>query len=226
MHKQDHTATDKGLDTIVEAMYAASALEPLSEDCGKNHPFVARKGPEKNKKFKKHHLDKDKDDEFKPKEEDYMDDPTLNPDWQTAHRSASLAKSMDAKGEPQIAKQVRDKGINASKTAKCDHCGGSGNHGDKECKKCGGDGWIDAKDVVKEAPGQYIDWDKGDNKDDNDIDHHNQYMMDKDLLNPLHAAAQKAGAKDLNDWMIQQIKDQGEEWVNWFMHEVIGQENI
>ena len=35
-------------------------------------------------------------------------------------------------------------------TAKCDHCSGSGNHGDKECKKCGGDGWIDAKDVVKE----------------------------------------------------------------------------
>ena len=36
-------------------------------------------------------------------------------------------------------------------TAKCDHCDGTGNHGDKECKKCGGDGWIDAKDVVKEA---------------------------------------------------------------------------
>jgi len=36
-------------------------------------------------------------------------------------------------------------------TAKCDHCDGTGNHGDKECKKCGGDGWLDAKDVVKEA---------------------------------------------------------------------------
>ena len=37
-------------------------------------------------------------------------------------------------------------------TAKCDHCGGTGNHGDKECKKCGGDGWIDAKDKLeKEA---------------------------------------------------------------------------
>jgi hypothetical protein len=35
-------------------------------------------------------------------------------------------------------------------TAKCDHCGGTGNHGDQDCKKCGGDGWIDAKDVVKE----------------------------------------------------------------------------
>jgi len=36
--------------------------------------------------------------------------------------------------------------------AKCDHCGGTGNHGDQECKKCGGDGWIDAKDKLeKEA---------------------------------------------------------------------------
>ena len=58
-----------------------------------------------------------------------------------------------------------------------------------------------------------------------DIDHHNQYMMDQDLLQPLHKAAQNAGAKDLNDWMIQQIKDQGENWVNWFMHEVIGHED-
>lgn len=37
-------------------------------------------------------------------------------------------------------------------TAKCDHCGGTGNHGDQECKKCSGDGWIDAKDKLeKEA---------------------------------------------------------------------------
>ena len=52
MHKQDHTTTDKGLDTIVESMY--------SEDCGPLHaskePFVRKKGPDK--KFKKHHLDK------------------------------------------------------------------------------------------------------------------------------------------------------------------------
>jgi len=59
-----------------------------------------------------------------------------------------------------------------------------------------------------------------------DIDHHTQYMMDQDLLQPLHKAAQNAGAKDLNDWMIKQIKDQGENWVNWFMHEVIGHEDI
>ena len=68
MHKQDHTTTDKGLDTIIESMYS-----------------------------EKH------------------------------------------------------------ATAKCDHCGGTGNHGDKECKKCGGDGWIDAKDVVKEAPEDALD---------------------------------------------------------------------
>ena len=61
--------------------------------------------------------------------------------------------------------------------------------------------------------------------DVSDIDHHNQYMMDQDLLQPLHKAAQNAGAKDLNDWMIKQIKDQGENWVNWFMHEVIGHED-
>jgi hypothetical protein len=59
-----------------------------------------------------------------------------------------------------------------------------------------------------------------------DIDHHTQYMMDQDLLQPLHKAAQNAGAKDLNDWMIKQIKDQGENWVNWFMHEVIGHEDM
>ena len=61
---------------------------------------------------------------------------------------------------------------------------------------------------------------------DSDIDHHNQYMMDKDLLNPLHAAAQQAGAKDINDWMIQQIKDQGDGWIDWFITDVISQENI
>lgn len=58
-----------------------------------------------------------------------------------------------------------------------------------------------------------------------DIDHHNQHMMDKDLLNPLHAAAQQAGAKNINDWMIQQIKDQGENWTSWFIDTVISQEN-
>ena len=59
-----------------------------------------------------------------------------------------------------------------------------------------------------------------------DIDHHNQYKMDQDLLNPLHAAAQQAGAKNINDWMIQQIKAQGDGWIDWFITDVISQENI
>ena len=54
-----------------------------------------------------------------------------------------------------------------------------------------------------------------------DVDHHNQYMMDQDLLQPLHGAAIEAGAKDINDWMIQQIKAQGENWTNWFIDTVI-----
>jgi len=55
-----------------------------------------------------------------------------------------------------------------------------------------------------------------------DIDHHNQYMMDRDLLNPLHKAAQAVGADDINDWMIKQIKDQGDTWIEWFIDTVIG----
>jgi len=52
-------------------------------------------------------------------------------------------------------------------------------------------------------------------------DDHNEYMMDQDLLQPLHAAAIEAGAKDINDWMIKQIKDQGENWTSWFIDTVI-----
>ena len=57
--------------------------------------------------------------------------------------------------------------------------------------------------------------------DKSDADHHNEYMMDQDLLIPLHKAAQDAGAKDINDWMIKQIKDQGENWTSWFIDTVI-----
>ena len=57
-----------------------------------------------------------------------------------------------------------------------------------------------------------------------DADHHNQYMMDQDLLQPLHKAAQAAGADDINDYMIKQIKDQGDNWVEWFIDTVIGDE--
>ena len=58
-----------------------------------------------------------------------------------------------------------------------------------------------------------------------DLDDHNQYMMDRDLLQPLHAAAMETGAKDLNDWMIQQIKSQGDNWVQWFIDTVITSNN-
>ena len=56
---------------------------------------------------------------------------------------------------------------------------------------------------------------------DSGADHHNQYMMDQDLLQPLHKAAQAAGADDINDYMIKQIKDQGDNWVAWFIDTVI-----
>ena len=62
--------------------------------------------------------------------------------------------------------------------------------------------------IVSEAP-------------DSGADHHNEYMMNQELLQPLHAAAVKAGAKDLNDWIIKQIKDQGENWVDWFISTVL-----
>ena len=68
-----------------------------------------------------------------------------------------------------------------------------------------------------------------------DVDHHNQYMMDQDLLNPLHKAAQEAGAKDLNDWIIKQLKtiesgaqvhglepeEAKNNWYGWFIDTVI-----
>jgi len=48
--------------------------------------------------------------------------------------------------------EATEEAAHDKETAKCDHCGGTGNHGDQECKKCGGDGWIDAKDKLeKEA---------------------------------------------------------------------------
>jgi len=99
MHKQDHTATDKGLDTIMEAMYAAAALEPLSEDCGTSHPFVRKKGPDKNKKFKKHHLDKEKDEEFKPKKEAAEATPCEHCGGTGKHADGSTCPECDGAGE-------------------------------------------------------------------------------------------------------------------------------
>tara|TARA_R100000908_G_C3650387_1_gene82414 strand:+ start:78 stop:593 length:516 start_codon:yes stop_codon:yes gene_type:complete len=59
---------------------------------------------------------------------------------------------------------------------------------------------------------------------DDSTDHHNQYMMDQDLLQPLHKAAQAVGADDITDYMIKQIKDQGDNWIGWFIDTVIGDE--
>jgi len=65
--------------------------------------------------------------------------------------------------------------------------------------------------------------------DVSDIDHHNQYMMDQDLLQPIHHAAHTATqgkAKNFNEWMIIQIKEQGDNWVNWFIETVIVEERF
>jgi hypothetical protein len=69
---------------------------------------------------------------------------------------------------------------------------------------------------------RYLDMHGIDEADDSDIDHHTQYKTDQDLLNPLHAAAQKAGADNINDWMIKQIKEKGEGWIKNFIETVIG----
>ena len=140
MHKQDNTTTDKGLEAVMESMYAAAAREPL---CEKTVPCDKCNG------------------------------------------------------------------------AGCDHCNGTGKHTVEEgevCPKCGKVHTINAGcSKAHEA----TSWRQ------HDVDHHNQYMMDQDLLQPLHAAAIEAGAKDINDWMIQQIKAQGENWTNWFIDTVI-----
>ena len=64
---------------------------------------------------------------------------------------------------------------------------------------------------------------------DADVDHHNQHMMDQDLLQPIHHAAHTATqgkAKNFNEWMIIQIKEQGDNWVNWFIETVIVEERF
>ena len=64
---------------------------------------------------------------------------------------------------------------------------------------------------------------------DADIDHHNQHMMDQDLLQPIHQAANTATngqATNINEWLILQIKEQGDNWVNWFIETVIVEERF
>ena len=55
-------------------------------------------------------------------------------------------------------------------------------------------------------------------------DQSNDFMNDQELLNPLHKAAQAVGADDIVDYMIKQIKDQGDNWIEWFIDTVIGDE--
>ena len=55
-------------------------------------------------------------------------------------------------------------------------------------------------------------------------DQSNDFMNDQELLNPLHKAAQATGADDIVDYMIKQIKDQGDNWIEWFIDTVIGDE--
>ena len=55
-------------------------------------------------------------------------------------------------------------------------------------------------------------------------DQSNDFMNDQELLNPLHKAAQATGADDIVDYMIKQIKAQGDNWIEWFIDTVIGDE--
>ena len=55
-------------------------------------------------------------------------------------------------------------------------------------------------------------------------DQSNDFMNDQELLNPLHKAAQAVGADDIVDYMVKQIKDQGDNWIEWFIDTVIGDE--
>ena len=116
----------------------------------------------------------------------------------------------------------------------CKHCNATGKHGEKDCTVCDGTGKVAHKKPVKEA--DYVpphDEDKLNRAKkrgfDKDIDHHNQYMMDQDLLQPIHQAARLATdgeAKNFNEWLILQIKDQGDNWIDWFIETVIVEERF
>ena len=67
-------------------------------------------------------------------------------------------------------------------------------------------------------------WESFVSREDNSTDQSNDFMNDQELLNPLHKAAQATGADDIVDYMIKQIKDQGDNWIEWFIDTVIGDE--
>ena len=53
-------------------------------------------------------------------------------------------------------------------------------------------------------------------------DQSNDHMNDQELLKPIQAAAIATGAKDIIDWMIKRIKDQGDHFIDYFIQDVIG----
>ena len=53
-------------------------------------------------------------------------------------------------------------------------------------------------------------------------DQSNDYMNDQELLKPIQDAAIATGAKDVIDWMIKRIKDQGDHFIDYFIQDVIG----
>jgi hypothetical protein len=132
----------------------------------------------------------------------------------------------------------------------CEHCNGTGKHGEKDCEVCDGTGKVAHKKPNPDgATVHHYPADKKPLKEDdyvpphdedklkrakkrgfdNDIDHHNQYMMNQDLLQPIHQAASIATdgeAKNFNEWLIIQIKDQGDHWVDWFIETVIVEERF
>ena len=65
-------------------------------------------------------------------------------------------------------------------------------------------------------------WESFVSREDNSIDQSNDSMNDQELLNPIQAAAIATGAKDVIDWMIKRIKDQGDHFIDYFIQDVIG----
>jgi len=164
--KQERTNRDPGLDAIMESMYTAAALEPLSERCGRVHASAKRK-----KKVK------EADDPNVKKRTPALfgkADQAKKVQW-TKDIKAKLAKAQeigDSKEANKLQRFLDTHGVDEAyikEGTKCDHCDGEGWHNQEEypfakkkCDRCDGDGWLDdAGDrddpgVVKEAGGDYM----------------------------------------------------------------------
>ena len=65
----------------------------------------------------------------------------LGPSPYTIQTRADFADELSAKGQHDVAQQVRNNALNASKKIKCTHCKGTGEHADgSKCPKCKGTG--------------------------------------------------------------------------------------